>query len=222
MELDFWVERWNKGETGFHQGTVNPYLSYFYDQKGPPLEQRSALKVFVPLCGKSADLHWLSVKGYSVIGVECSEVAVKAFFEEQNIKYSTEHLAAHQHYSSNSIEILLGDFFTLNPTTMLGVTDVFDRAALIALPEQMRQQYVSKMVELLAAGTRTLLVTLTYPQHEMNGPPFSVSEEEVNELYSADFKIEKLLVKDVLTDEPRFVEKGLTSLKETVYKLTRL
>ena len=157
-----------------------------------------------------------------MIGVECSDVAVKSFFEEQNIKYSTEHQAAHQHYSSNSIEILLGDFFTLNPAVLHGVTDVFDRAALIALPEQMRQQYVSKMVELLVPGTRTLLVTLTYPQHEMDGPPFSVSEEEVSELYAADFKIEKLLVKDALADEPRFVEKGLTSLKETVYKLTRL
>ena len=164
----------------------------------------------------------MSVKGFSVIGVECSEVAVKSFFEEQNIKYSTEQSATHLRHSSNSIDILLGDFFTLNPEELHDVSDVFDRASLIALPEKMRQQYACKMTELLKTGTRILLVTLTYPQHEMNGPPFSVTEEEVSNLYAADFKIDKLLVKNILNDEPRFVEKGLTSLKESVYKLTRL
>ena len=222
MELDFWHQRWNNDETGFHQTEVNPYLSYFYDTKGPSLDKRSALKVFVPLCGKSADLHWLSTKGYSVLGVECSDVAVKAFFDEQNIKYSVTPSATHQHYSSSKIDILCGDFFTINNDEMKDVTDVYDRASLIALPESMRQQYVMKMTEMLLAGTRTLLVTLTYDQNEMDGPPFSVTEEEVNDLYSADYKIEKLLVKNTLEDELRFKERGLTSLKESVYKLTKL
>lgn len=221
MELEFWCDRWSKGETGFHQKTVNPYLSYFYDIKGPGVEKRSELKVFVPLCGKSADLYWLSANGYSVLGVECSEIAVKAFFEEQNIKHTTEPSATHSRYSSDAIDILLGDFFTLSNDEMEEVTDVFDRAALIALPEDMRQQYVYKMAELQRPGTRTLLVTMTYPQQEMGGPPFSVSEEEVNDLYGSDFTIDKLLVKDILESEPRFKEKGLTTLKETAYKLTR-
>lgn len=222
MELDFWYQRWNNNETGFHQNEVNPYLSYFYDIKGPAVEKRSALKVFVPLCGKSADLHWLSTKGYSVLGVECSDIAVKAFFDEQNIKHSVTPSATHQHYSSSMIDILCGDFFTMNNGEMKGVTDVFDRASLIALPESMRQQYVTKMTELLIPGTRTLLVTLSYDQNEMDGPPFSVTEEEVDDLYSANYKIDKLLVKNTLEDEPRFKERGLTSLKESVYKLTKL
>ena len=222
MELDFWHQRWSNDETGFHQTSINPYLAYFYDIKGPAIDKRSSLKVFVPLCGKSADLHWLSTKGYSVLGVECSEIAVKAFFDEQNIKHSISSSATHQRYSSDSIDILLGDFFTLNTAEMEEVTDVFDRASLIALPEAMRQQYVMKMTEMLSPGTRTLLVTLTYDQSEMDGPPFSVSEEEVNDLYSKDYKIDKLIIKNTLDDEPRFKERGLTSLKESVYKLTKL
>ena len=222
MELDFWQQRWTNGETGFHQNTVNPYLSYFYDTKGPSVDKRSSLKVFVPLCGKSTDLHWLSTNGYSVLGVECSDIAVKAFFNEQNIKHTVTASATHQHYSSESIDILCGDFFTLNNKEMENVTDVFDRAALIALPEKMRQQYVIKMTEMLLPGTRTLLVTLTYDQSEMDGPPFSVSEEEVNDLYAEHYKIDKLLVKSTLDYEPRFKERGLTSLKESVYKLTKL
>jgi hypothetical protein len=54
------LQRWQKGETGFHQDSLNPHLKYYYDDKAVPLEERKALKVFVPLCGKSLDMYWLS------------------------------------------------------------------------------------------------------------------------------------------------------------------
>ena len=80
MQQDFWLERWQKGETGFHQEQLNPYLGYFYGEKGVSIEKRQTLKVFVPLCGKSVDMLWLARNGYEVLGIECSEIAVKAFF----------------------------------------------------------------------------------------------------------------------------------------------
>ena len=46
-------------------------------------------------------------------------------------------------------------------------------------------------------------------------------ENEVNELYRDNFKVEKLAAKSILEDEPRFKERGLTSLMETAYKLTK-
>ena len=55
----------------------------------------------------------------------------------------------------------------------------------------------------------------------MNGPPFSVSEEHVYELYADYFSIEKLCFKDTIDNEPRMKDRGLSSLVETVYKLTR-
>ena len=114
-----------------------------------------------------------------------------------------------------------GDFFTLQKEDLADITDVFDRASLVALPTDMRQQYATKMAELLQANTRSLLVTLTYDQAEMNGPPFSVSEENVTELFSEYFTVQKLCFKDTIDDEPRMKERGLSSLVETVYKLTR-
>lgn len=228
MELNFWHDRWEKGETGFHQAAANPYLAYFYGEKGPAVEKRSSLKVFVPLCGKSMDMQWLSENGYSVLGVECSPVAVKEFVQNHgvsieeaesgpNIKYTINREVA----GSSSIDLIQGDFFSLNSEDTKDVTDVFDRASLIALPEAMRKSYAEKMEQLLNPGVRMLLVTMTYPQHEMDGPPFSVNEEEVHELYDRSFRIDKLLMKDILANEKRFQERGLTSLVETAYKLTR-
>lgn len=228
MDLDFWHDRWEKGETGFHQPTVNPYLGYFYGEKGASVDIRSTLKVFVPLCGKSMDMQWLSENGYAVIGVECSPVAVKEFVKNHGVSIEEIDTGTHIKYTINgeladsaSIELILGDFFGLTEKDVEGVTDVFDRASLIALPEAMRSAYAKKMTELLAPGVRALLITMTYPQQEMDGPPFSVSEEEVHDLYHENFNIDKILVKDILIDEPRFQQRGLTSLVETAYKLTR-
>lgn len=228
MEQSFWHDRWEKGETGFHQAAPNPYLAYFYGEKGPPPERRASLKIFVPLCGKSLDMQWLSENGFSVLGVECSPVAVKDFVRNHGVSISETDNGRHVKYTINeevadsaSIDIIQGDFFSMNNEDTNDVTDVFDRASLIALPEAMRKDYAKKMGQLLKPGVRMLLVTMTYPQHEMDGPPFSVNEEEVYDLYSGSFNIEKLLMKNILSNEKRFQERGLTSLVETAYKLTR-
>jgi len=225
MEIDFWLQRWENNEIGFHQEQINPYLLYFYGDKGASPELREKLKVFVPLCGKSKDMLWLSQAGYKVFAVECSESAVKAFFEENALNYKRAEKDEHAFYQSSDlasvIEIFQGDFFALQKQDMADVTDVFDRAALVAMPEDMRKRYARKMAELQKPGVRTLLVTLTYQQDEMNGPPFSVSEDHVNDLFAEYFSIQKLCFKDIIDDEQRMKQRGLTSLVETVYKLTR-
>ena len=225
MEIDFWLERWNNNQLGFHQQQVNPYLVYFYGEKGPAVEQRQNLKVFVPLCGKSKDMLWLSQNAYKVFAVECSDRAVNDFYEENALNYKRAEKDQHAFYQSSDlasvIEIYQGDFFELQSNDIEDITDIFDRASLVALPVELRQRYAEKMADLQKLGTRTLLVTLTFDPKEMNGPPFSVTEKEVNELYSKNFSIQKLLTKDVLNEEAGLKKRGLTELTESVYKLVR-
>ena len=225
MEITFWLQRWNNNQTGFHQQKINPYLMYFYGEKGPALEQRKKLKVFVPLCGKSKDMLWLSQNHYGVFGVECSDLAVKGFFEENALNYKYAEKDQHALYQSSDlpsqIELFQGDFFELQASDLDDITDIFDRASLVALPVDMRQRYADKMADLQKPGVRTLLVTLTFDHTEMNGPPFSVTEDEVNALYADKFSVQKLLYKDVIEEEHGLRNRGLTSLVETVYKLVR-
>ncbi len=222
MEHDFWQQRWRNNEIGFHQQTINPWLAYYYGEKGPPLDKRTSLRVFVPLCGKSRDMLWLLQNGYRVVGNELCDIAVRDFFSESKLQHKVEYASQHTHYQGGGIDILQGDFFALDAEQLGQVSDVFDRAALIALPPEMRKQYAEKMTELLSSGTRMLLVTMTYPQHEIDGPPFSVDEDEVQVLYAKQFRIDKLAARDTLAEEPRFQQRGLTALSETAYKLTRL
>jgi thiopurine S-methyltransferase len=69
---------WRDSDTDFHQQAVNQLLTRFWQR---PQHGRGS-RVFVPLCGKSLDMIWLAQRGYEVIGVELSPIAVRAFFLE--------------------------------------------------------------------------------------------------------------------------------------------
>lgn len=214
MQPEFWLERWQQNQIGFHQGRINPYLQQFWPQLGVASDSR----VFVPLCGKSSDMLWLRAQGHEVVGVELSEIAVRAFFEENQLAMEVRSEQGFQVYEGDGIRLYCGDFFCLTPDHLVGVSAVFDRAALIALPPEMRPAYVAHLHRLLAPGTQALLVAFEYPQTQMQGPPFSVEEDEVHTLYQAD-DLRLLHTADILDQEPRFRERGVTRLQEKVYAL---
>jgi thiopurine S-methyltransferase len=76
-------------------------------------------------------------------------------------------------------------------------------------------------MQLLKPQTPGLLVTLDYEQQKMEGPPFAVSAIAVSELYREGFSIEQLAHTDILEAQPRFREKGLNTMRESVYRLRR-
>ncbi len=217
MEKSFWCARWQANEIGFHQPDINVYLQNYW----PTLRLESGTRVFVPLCGKSRDLLWLAGQGHQVLGVEISPVAVSAFFEENNLVASAQKDARFVRYQSSDISLLLGDFFDLNATDLDGISAVYDRASLIALPPTMRTSYAQHMAAVLAPGVSVLLIALDYPPQEMDGPPFAVSAAEVEALFTAHFTIELLAAQDILAENPRFQARGLSRLLERVYHLVR-
>ncbi|HKN85294.1 MAG TPA: thiopurine S-methyltransferase [Nitrospiraceae bacterium] len=216
MEPEFWHQRWASNQIGFHEGQVNAYLARHYADLGlAPGET-----VFVPLCGKSVDVRWLADQGAHVVGVELSPIAVESFFAEQGLTPRTSKEGAFAVWESGPIQLLCGDYFALTPAHLAGAHAVYDRAALIALPPERRADYVAHLDRLLPGARRTLLVSLEYPQEQMQGPPFSVAEREVHRLF-ASARIERLGTQDVLADNPRFRDKGLTRLLEYAYLITQ-
>lgn len=213
MNPDFWLSKWQKGETGFHSNEPHPYLTEFWSQM--PVCQRA----FVPLCGKSLDMGWLREQSLAVLGVELSELAVKDFFQSANLQPTINQQGVLQSWKADDIEILCGDFFALTPADVTGCDVIYDRAALIALPPELRLRYAQTIKHLFPSGTKMLLVTLVYPQNEMDGPPFSVSEEEVRTLYQG-ATIEPLASRDILKENERFQQRGISRLFENAYLIT--
>jgi len=177
MEADFWHSRWQEGRIGFHQPDVNSFLKEYW----PTLPKLS--RVFVPLCGKSLDMLWLASQGHRVIGVELSEIAAQEFFAEQSVQPNVEQCGNFVSYSANNVTILCGDFFDLSTADLDGVSAVFDRAALIALPKDMRKRYAEYLRKLLPDGCQLLLVGMEYDEAALSGPPFNVPWAEVSTLF---------------------------------------
>lgn len=217
MEKNFWLERWQQGLIGFHQEQVNPYLV----QTWPKLGAKVGDKVLVPLCGKSKDMVWLHQQGMQVGGIELSAMAIDAFCVENQVQARQDTWRTFSCWRAPGYELLCGDFFNVMPADTHDYRFVYDRASLIALPPEMRQKYAKHLGDIVVPGSKVLLVTMEYPQHEMHGPPFSVHEDEVRDLYSPGFSIEKVSRVDVLSDSPRFRERGLSEMIETTYIMIR-
>jgi len=175
--------------------------------------------VFVPLSGKSLDLCWLAEQGYSVLAVELIEKAVVDFFAEHQLKPDITQHGPFIRYSSGAITILCGDFFALTAEDLASVDAFYDRAALVALPEDLRCRYAAHLSQHLPKNCTGLLLTLYYPQAEMKGPPFSVPPKQVEQFFADTFTLERIGEHDVLGQEWRYKDVGVTYLYEYAYSV---
>ena len=187
MAQEFWHERWETDHIPFHLDHVNPQLEQFYQQT---LSDRH--RIFVPLCGKSVDMFYLYERGHDVTGIELSEKAVKAFFEQHSLSYEITDQGDYRCYQTERLRLYAGDFFNFHEVCPEQFDAIYDRAALVALPEKLRQRYVATMSQYSQAGTTILLVTLDYDQSLYEGPPYAVSDAEVRQTYGTQFNIECL------------------------------
>lgn len=216
MDANFWLERWREGQTNFHMERVTPLLQKYWPQLNLP----SGSKVLVPLCGKTLDMIWLASQGHDVLGVELSSLAIDRFFEENALTPVITESALGTHYTADNIEIICGDIFGLGADILSSCVGAYDRAALVALPSAMRQRYVQHVYGQLADNYQGLLLTLAYDQHQMDGPPFSVEESEVQSLYADHSQVRVLDRRDILAKEPKFAQRGLTALDTVVFQLS--
>ncbi|KCV24373.1 thiopurine S-methyltransferase, Se/Te detoxification family [Bordetella bronchiseptica 00-P-2730] len=218
MDADFWLDRWREGRTHFHQTRVTPLLQKYW----PTLDVPAGGQVLVPLAGKSLDMVWLAGQGLRVLGVELSQLAVEQFFDENDLRPEIHQSVQGRHYVAGNLELICGDVFALEDATLAACAGVYDRAALVALPEPMRKRYAREVYGRLGRGCRGILITLDYPQDQMEGPPFSVDDAEVQALYAGHTEARLIDRRDILDKEPKFNQRGVARLDTLVYRLERL
>lgn len=217
IDAEFWLDRWRSGATGWHQDRPNPMLERFVDHLG--LTRRPG-QVFVPLCGKAQDMAWLASQGHPVIGVDISEIAAREFYADHGITPKILQDGPDLiRYTGGDVTFYVGDVFALDRARLADVSAVFDRGALVAFDDARRARYVDHLSRTLPGHCVSLLVVVEYDETVMSGPPFSVREEEVHALFEARCTIDLLMRRDILEEEPRFRERGLTSMAETAYLL---
>lgn len=174
MEADYWHQKWTKNDIPFHNAEAHPLLVKHFGALGLAAGSR----VFVPLCGKTRDIAWLLSQGHRVAGAELSRLAVEQLFEELGVVPETAQAGAVEHFSAEGIDVFVGDIFGLSGELLGAVDAVYDRAALVALPEPVRRRYSAHVAE-ITGGARQLLICFEYDQTAQPGPPFAIPAEEV-------------------------------------------
>jgi thiopurine S-methyltransferase len=211
-----WLQLWRDQQTDFHQNAVNQLLARFW----PSLNLAPGSRIFVPLCGKSQDMLWLAEQGHTVVGVELSPIAVKAFFLENRLKPLRRRAGKFTLWKHGGINILCGDYFSLTASDLGAIDAVYDRAALTALPEDIRRHYVAHLQLITPKSSEVfLLTTEDAEEHETLKQALGVGEE-IRALYSASFEIDLAHVDSVFEADPDFPDQPPARVEYKVYRLT--
>ena len=212
MEEKFWHQRWQTNNIGFHNSEVNPLLVKYFDE----LSLVEGDRVFLPLCGKTRDIAWLLFKGFKLAGAELSQIAVEQLFSELGVKPEISSHGDLKHYQAKNIDIYVGDIFKLTSKMLGPINAVYDRAALVALPESMRFRYIEHLMHLVNKAPQ-LLLTFEYDQNLMDGPPFSINSDLVHQYYQESYSL-TLLANDAFPEKL----KGLCDAVDNVWLLEPL
>lgn len=210
MESQFWHQKWEKNEIGFHEPAPNPLLLSHFDS----LSLKAGSRVFLPLCGKTLDIGWLLSQGYQVVGSELSELAIQQLFEELGVVPTMTQLGTLKQYHADNIDIFVGDIFELTEILLGKVDAIYDRAALVALPYTTRKHYTEHLIHITHRAPQ-LLICFEYDQSLMAGPPFSVSDDEVKSHYENHYEVSL-----IACPEMEGGLKGLQGVKEKVWLIS--
>jgi thiopurine S-methyltransferase len=211
MDPSFWHQRWENNEIAFHERKANPLLVEHFSE----LALAKGSRIFVPLCGKTLDISWLRSNGYRVAGAELSQRAIEQLFMELGEQPAISAIGQVEQWSAQHLDVFVGDIFVLS-RAMLGPVDaVYDRAALVAFPAEMRDRYTAHLTT-MTGNAPQLLICYDYDQRVMDGPPFSVSDQEVTRHYAAKYDVTLLASTEVAGGL-----KGKCPAKENVWLLKR-
>jgi thiopurine S-methyltransferase len=212
---ELWQQCWRDQQTDFHQKDINRLLVRFW--RGQNLVHGS--RVFVPLCGKSLDMIWLAQQGHEVIGVELSPVAVSAFFRENHMQPSRREAGEFVIWQCGKISILCGDYFLASREVLGDIDVVYDRAALTALPEDIRRLYVVHLKRILPPACKVFLLTVEDADEGETREVTMGKSAEITSLYSAAFDIELAHVESVPEFAPDVANTIARYSEHKVYRL---
>jgi thiopurine S-methyltransferase len=201
-----WIDRWLEGRIGWHEEGGNAALKQHWNVSGR--------RVLVPMCGKTVDMLWLEEQGNEVFGVELSELAVEAFFEENELLF-TRHAGELTEYRARDrrVSVFCGDYFAFSGERF---DAHFDRGALIAMNAEFRPRYATHTSSLLEPGAFQLVIALEYDQRVAKGPPFSVPGDEILAYWPGLMRVEAR--DDIENGPPKFREAGLKEMTEVVWQ----
>ncbi|MCL9771135.1 TPMT family class I SAM-dependent methyltransferase [Flavobacterium sp. HXWNR69] len=166
--MNYWEERYQKGETVWDAGAITTPLKEYINQ----LTDKN-LRILIPGAGNGYEFDYLIENGFQNVFVV--DIATTPL---NNIQKRKPEYASH---------LIHSDFFSLETTFDL----ILEQTFFCALPPEMRPKYVEKMVSLLNPSGKVAGLLFDFPL-TTQGPPFGGSVSEYLNLFSKKFSVKKL------------------------------
>lgn len=193
---DDWHECWATGHTPWRGESADAGLMRLYranesllSAPAPHMPDSPPLRrALVPLCGDSPAVRFLYDAGFAVTGVEFIDEALRALVSSAfpELMSTADTAPISLPIMTERLELLNRDIFSLPAVPSFDL--VYDRAALIALPREVRAPYAALISTIINPGGHLLLEATTMTGRGEKGPPFSVTRDEVATLYQ-DFSV---------------------------------
>jgi len=186
-----WIKAWDADYIPFHKPA--PHADVVKHEK---VLLPKICSVFIPLCGKSVDMKYLSDKGHKVVGLDVSEKGILEYFKDNELSYSRKRHSTYPfdvfQADGADISIYMGDMFEAT-SQLLGTFDaVWDRASYISINVDERPKYRDIMATLLKPDGVWLLNCFEYDLTKYRGRPNSIEEDEIMQTFRDLFKVKKL------------------------------
>ena len=169
---EFWEGLYATGGDAWELGQPAPPLQDFIETTPPPRG-----RVAVPGCGRGHDARFLARRGYDVVGFDFSPAAVTA----------ARALAKRERVD---VEFEQRDIFTLGREYAHAFDGVWEYTCFCAIDPARRDAYVRTMAAILKPGG--WLLACFFPMRRIAaGPPFPVSQAEVQRRFGSRFRVER-------------------------------
>ncbi|MRX28461.1 thiopurine S-methyltransferase [Kangiella sp. HZ709] len=212
MDYHFWDTCWQRASQPFHLSEAHPFLRrylYLLDNKE---------KLLLPLSGKSVDPIFLAQNNIHSTSIEFNPSAIDNFIIDSELSFKRKTFEQKKCYDFGDFDIWLADFFDIETKDIGKFSQVFDRAALVALPKELRDKYIKHLKSLLQPKATILMVTMDYEEGEMSGPPFYIAQNELTELFP-ESSIRELDRISLINNHHRWKELQLSKLDEVLFQI---
>ncbi len=168
LNKEYWENRYENNDAIWDIGHISTPLKEYIDQ----LEDKN-IKILIPGAGNAYELDYLIEKGFqNVYVIDYAQQPIDTILNRNK--------ALEKH-------LICDDFFNHNETYDLIIEQTF----FCALQPNLRENYVSKMYNLLFEKGKIVGLLFNFPLTEV-GPPFGGSYEEYVNLFSEKFILKTL------------------------------
>jgi len=185
----------------------------------------SGIRILIPLCGKTVDMKFLYEQGFTVVGIEFSDIAIQSFAAENNIPLTAEVKEGYTiHTFDDRLKIFQGDLFDFTPEKLRGLFDYWwDCGSLTAMVNEEDHEYIKLILSLMKVNARGLISLFQYEPSVYDGPPKSINQTKLEEILDGKFEIHQLacLSENDLPEE-HTTRLGNSEVYHTLYLVQRI